>query len=115
MKNFTDYYKNLDLNKRINLKGTGAMLNPWFNDTDCPYLDSIKNLQSLDINFARVLTDELTWTNCGKRIFFTINWNSPIRKAFDVLNETCKIHNKRSHSMYPSNSFDYLNLGTCNH
>lgn len=114
--NFLDYYKSLDLNKRINLKGIGAMLNPWLVGENCPYVGNIKSLQMLDINCARVLrADQITWTDCGDVVFFTINWNSPIRQAFDILNKTCKLHYGRDHSMYPSNSFDYLQIGTCNH
>lgn len=116
MKTFINYYKSIDLNSRINLKGIGAMLNPWLHGTDCPYLENIKKLQHLDVSFARLLkNDETTFTNCGSRIFFTIDWNSPIRPAFDILNQTCKNHYKRNGSMYPANSFEYLNIGNCNH
>lgn len=115
MKTFIEYYKQLDLNKRINLKGVGAMLNPWLNGFDCRFLENIKDLQSLEISFARVLTfDQITWTNCGERIFFSIDWDSKIRPTFDNL-KNLRNHGGRSHSMYPTNSFDYLNLGTCNH
>lgn len=111
MKTFATYYKTLPLNKRINLKGIGAMLNPWFTQTECPF--DIKNLQSLDISFARVV--HLKTFERNDRVFFTIDWSNPIRRSFDVLNSTCRSHYKRSHSMYPANSFDYLNLGTSNH
>ena len=110
MKTFAIYYKSLPLNKRINLKGIGAMLNPWFTQSECPF--DIKNLQSLDISFARIVQPN---NFSDGRIFFTIDWNNPIRPSFDALNATCRNHFRRSHSMYPANSFDYLNLGTCNH
>jgi len=100
------------LNKRINLKGVGAMLNPWFTQSECPF--DIKNLQSLDISFARIVHSKGTFESAD-RIFFTIDWSNPIRPSFDALNNTCRNHYRRSHSMYPANSFDYLSLGTCNH
>ena len=116
MEKFINYYKSLDLNKRINLKGVGAMLNPWLHGEKCAYLGEIKAIQHLDISFAKILlSNEQNWTGCGKRIFFTINWNSPIRPAFEIISKTCKRHEKKYHSMYPANSFDYLNIGTCNH
>jgi len=110
MKTFATYYASLPLNKRINLKGIGAMLNPWLTQSECPF--EIKQLQSLSIDFARIVSDQAVY---GGRIFFTIHWDNPVRRAFDVLNNTCRNHYKRSHSMYPANSFEYLNLGTCNH
>ena len=109
---FLTYYKSLPLNKRINLKGVGALLNPWISQSDCPY--KIDDLHSLDISFARITESSAGYSDL-KRIFFTIDWSNPIRRSFDALNLTCKQHCRRSHSMYPAGSFDYLNLGTCNH
>jgi hypothetical protein len=111
MKTFATYYKSIPLNKRINLKGVGAMLNPWLTQSECPF--KIDTLLSLDISFARIIKSGQAFSN--ERIFFTIDWSNPIRRSFDILNNTCKNHFRRSHSMYPANSFDYLSLGTCNH
>jgi hypothetical protein len=79
--------------------------------SECPF--EVNELQSLTISFARIVTDKHLYGN--GRIFFTIDWSNPIRRSFDVLNNTCKDHFRRSNSMYPANSLDYLNLGTCNH
>lgn len=107
MKTFARYYKSLSLNKRINLKGVGAMLNPWFTQSECPF--KIDTLYSLSINFAGIVE-----SGKNERIFFTIDWSNPVRRSFDILNNTVRNHYRRAHSMYPANSFDYLNLGTCN-
>jgi len=116
MKNFKDFYKALSLNERINLKGTGAILNPWLSG-ECAYIDELKKVISLEIDFARISTSEVRYSKgSNMRIFFPL-WpkHESTWKAMKSLQYSCPRHNKKNHSMYPANSFDMLNLGTCNH
>lgn len=113
--NFSTTYLAMDINHRINAKCIGAMLNPYLKEDIIynPNVDSgpkkkeVVKINHFSNSHTNFLDGSMNWTGAGLRWF-----NTPDPKTLFLLPNK---KYKKEHTFYPKNSFDMLNLGTCNH